>query len=89
MFNRLYHRMVVIAGDIFPLDVMSHLPVLCEENEVPYIYVASKEELGIAGATKRATSCIMVMDKVGDDYKDLYNEVLKEVMPLNDKIISC
>lgn len=83
------NRLVIIAGDIFPLDVMTHLPVLCEENNVPYIYVASKEELGIAGATKRATSCIMVMgDKIDDGYKELYGEVLGEVKPLNEKIIS-
>ena len=79
---------MIIAGDIFPIDVMAHLPVLCEENNVPYIYVSSKEELGIAGATKRATSCIMVMDKVEEDYKELYSEVLGEVKPLNESIIS-
>jgi H/ACA ribonucleoprotein complex subunit 2 len=33
---------VIIAGDISPIDVISHLPVLCEDNEVTYIYVPSK-----------------------------------------------
>merc|ERR1712233_243718 len=42
----------VIAGNISPMDVISHLPILCEENAVPYIYVRSKEELGAAGLTK-------------------------------------
>ncbi len=32
----------VIAGDISPLDVICHLPVFCEENDVPYIFVDSK-----------------------------------------------
>ena len=33
---------VVMAGDISPIDVISHLPVLCEDNDVPYVFVASK-----------------------------------------------
>ena len=35
-------RLVVIAADISPLDVISHLPVFCEEKSVPYMFVASK-----------------------------------------------
>ncbi len=39
-------RICVIAGDISPVDVITHLPVLCEENDIPYIYVPSKEVRG-------------------------------------------
>ncbi|KNC21557.1 hypothetical protein FF38_07320 [Lucilia cuprina] len=40
---------VIIAGDIWPADVISHLPVLCEDNKVPYVFIPSKEDLGHAG----------------------------------------
>lgn len=40
---------VIIAGDISPIDVITPLPVLCEDADIPYIYVPSKEELGAAG----------------------------------------
>ncbi|KAF5730228.1 H/ACA ribonucleoprotein complex subunit 2-like protein [Tripterygium wilfordii] len=33
----------VIAGNISPIDVITHVPILCEESEIPYIYVPSKE----------------------------------------------
>ena len=36
----------MLAGDVEPLDVISHLPVLCEDCSVPYIFVRSK---GLAG----------------------------------------
>jgi hypothetical protein len=36
-------RLCVIAGNISPIDVITHVPILCEENGVPYIYVPSKE----------------------------------------------
>ena len=35
--------MCIIAGDISPIDVITPLPVLCEDNDVPYVYVPSKE----------------------------------------------
>ena len=36
-------RICVIAGNISPIDVITHVPILCEEANVPYIYVPSKE----------------------------------------------
>lgn len=33
---------VIMAGDISPIDVISHLPVLCEDSDVPYVFVQSK-----------------------------------------------
>src|SRR5690348_3744632 len=53
----------IIAGDISPIDVITHVPVLCEDNDIPYIYVPSKEELGTASQTKRPTSCVMIVLK--------------------------
>jgi H/ACA ribonucleoprotein complex subunit 2 len=52
---------VVLAADISPMDVISHIPVLCEDHRIPYIYVTSRAELGMAGQTKRPTSVVMVV----------------------------
>lgn len=81
---------VVIAGDISPIDVITHVPILCEEANVNYVYVPSKEELGNAGATKRATSVILVVGKEKSEveYGELYEEVLGEVKDLNQKLIT-
>merc|ERR1712224_1013409 len=71
----------VIAGNISPMDVISHLPILCEDNGVPYIYVRSKEELGAAGLTKRPTSCMLIAPTVkkGLDEPEGYSECEKKV----------
>ncbi|CCD24169.1 snoRNA-binding protein NHP2 NDAI_0C05100 [Naumovozyma dairenensis CBS 421] len=83
--------LVVIAGDISPADVISHLPVLCEDNSVPYIFVPSKQDLGSAGATKRPTSVVFIVPGSNkkkeakakeEEYKDAFNEVVKEVTAL-------
>ncbi|KAI3733224.1 hypothetical protein L1987_64444 [Smallanthus sonchifolius] len=53
----------VIAGNITPIDVITHVPILCEEAEIPYVYVTSKEDLANASATKRPTCCVLVLPK--------------------------
>lgn len=81
--------LVIIAGDISPIDVITHVPVLCEDEQVPYVFVPSKEDLGTAGSTKRPTSCVMVVlggkkkdKKAAEDYKELYEECFKEAKQL-------
>jgi large subunit ribosomal protein L7Ae len=39
-------KMVVIAEDIQPPEVVLHIPLLCEEKGIPYFYVQKKEDLG-------------------------------------------
>ena len=34
---------VAIAGDVTPIEVICHLPAVCEELEIPYAYVPSKK----------------------------------------------
>lgn len=61
---------VVLAADISPMDVISHIPVLCEDHNIPYIYVTSRAELGMAGQTKRPTSVVMISRDVNAKAKD-------------------
>ncbi|KAG0255780.1 snoRNA-binding protein [Mortierella polycephala] len=85
--------LVLIAGDISPIDVITHVPVLCEENDVPYVFLPSKEDLGTAGSTKRPTSCVMItlggkkkdMDSA-KDYKELYEECFTKVKEMDEAI---
>ncbi|SAM09408.1 hypothetical protein [Absidia glauca] len=86
--------LVVIAGDISPIDVIAHLPVLCEDSNVPYVFVPSKENLGEASATKRPTSVTMVVLggqkkdlKAAEDYKELYDECFSEAKKLDEALV--
>lgn len=38
----------VFAGDVSPVDVYSHIPGICEEKDIPYIFTPSREHLGLA-----------------------------------------
>ncbi len=39
-------KLVVVSEDVEPPEVVAHLPLLCAERKVPYLYVASKQQLG-------------------------------------------
>jgi len=41
-------KLIVIAEDVDPPEVVAHLPLLCEERKIPYVFVPSKEQLGKA-----------------------------------------
>lgn len=62
-----------IAGDVFPVEVIAHLPLLCEESNVPYCFLSRKSELGVSSLTKRPTSVVLVSEKTGD--KELKGDI--------------
>lgn len=71
--------LAILAGDIYPLDVISHIPVLLEEKDIPYMFVPSKQDLGAAASTKRPTSIVLIRTPKKDfDGKDLYDALTKE-----------
>lgn len=41
-------KLVVIAEDVEPPEVVAHLPILCEERNSQYIFVPSKQQLGMS-----------------------------------------
>jgi large subunit ribosomal protein L7Ae len=51
---------VVIAEDVDPPEVVAHLPLLCEERKIPYVFVPSKEKIGSAVGIEvpAASACI-------------------------------
>ncbi|XP_051912584.1 uncharacterized protein LOC127594871 [Hippocampus zosterae] len=51
----------VLAADVSPVDVYSHVPVLCEEMGMPYIFVRSQMELGQATASSNPTSIAVLV----------------------------
>lgn len=66
-------KLVLIAGDINPPEIVMHLPALCDEKQIMYVFVPTKAELGSAAGLEVPTSAIAVID-VGDakkQYKEL------------------
>jgi len=73
-------KLVLIAEDVDPPEVVAHLPLLCEEKKVPYLYVPSKKRLGeMAGIEVAAASACIVepgeakaeLDELAAKYQEL------------------
>ena len=56
-------KLVVIAENVQPLEVLMHIPLVCEEKDVPYITVPTKEELGKAAGLTVPTSAIAITEE--------------------------
>jgi len=54
-------KLVVLAEDTSPPEILMHMPFLCEEKSVPYAYVPSRQELGNTAALKVPTTAIAIV----------------------------
>jgi H/ACA ribonucleoprotein complex subunit 2 len=52
--------------------VISHIPVLCEDNGIPYIFVRSRMELGVAAETKKPTSVVLMLKTKTEGLSDKF-----------------
>ncbi|HEV8289927.1 MAG TPA: 50S ribosomal protein L7Ae [Candidatus Norongarragalinales archaeon] len=53
-------KLVVIAEDVDPEEIVMHLPILCQEKRVPYCFVADKGSLGKAAGLTVPTTAIAI-----------------------------
>ena len=63
-------KLVVIAHDVEPIEMMSFLPALCRSKDIPYCIVKSKATLGSLVHCKQAT-CLALCDVNKEDMTDL------------------
>ncbi len=63
--ERAQAKLVIIAEDVDPPEVIAHLPLLCDERKIPYVFVPSKDKLGTAIGidVPSASACVI---KEGD-----------------------
>lgn len=57
--------------------------MMCEDRQVPYIYVPSRHDLGAAAQTKRPTSCILVTPSDTFTEKSLFDKLSSEARQIN------
>ena len=76
-------KLLVIAVDVDPLEIVAHLPLLSEDKKITYVYVDSKKKLGEAAGIDVPTSAVAVVD--AGKGKPLLEEVLTKVAALRLK----
>jgi U4/U6 small nuclear ribonucleoprotein SNU13 len=69
--NRGIAEFIVMAADAEPLEILLHLPLLCEDKNVPYVFVSSKTNLGRACGVSRPVISVAITINEGSQLKQL------------------
>lgn len=77
--NRGQSEFIIMAGDAEPIEILLHLPLLCEDKNVPYVFVPSKVSLGRAcGVPRPVIACSILTHE--------NSPILVQVRSLRDEI---
>ena len=63
---------MVLAGDVSPIDTVTHIPLLCEARNAPYCYVPSRFDLGCTISHNLTSVCVYI--RPHEEYEGLYNK---------------
>jgi U4/U6 small nuclear ribonucleoprotein SNU13 len=82
--NRGQSAFVILAADAEPIEIVMHLPLLCEDKNVPYAFVPSKTALGRAcGISREVISATVLtsdqntaLKKQVDNLKDAIERII-------------
>ncbi|MFH0905819.1 MAG: 50S ribosomal protein L7Ae [archaeon] len=69
-------KLVVIAEDVSPPEIVMHLPIISKEKKIPFTYVSTKDELGKLVNISAKASSIAILD-AGVLQKELASVVSK------------
>src|ERR671923_1572363 len=70
-------KLVVIAEDVEPPEVVAHLPILCEERKAPFIFVPSKQQLGASLGIDVGSAAATIVD--AGDAQHIVEQVVSSI----------
>ncbi|MHA1986942.1 MAG: ribosomal L7Ae/L30e/S12e/Gadd45 family protein [Promethearchaeota archaeon] len=76
--ERVQAKIVIMAEDVNPPEILFHIPLLCEEKGIPYGYLSTKKELGNAARINVSASAIAI-ENVGSGNDSALNDVIKKL----------
>ncbi|PLW79610.1 50S ribosomal protein L7ae [Candidatus Woesearchaeota archaeon] len=68
-------KLVAIASDVSPKEIVMHMPILAKEKGIPCFEVGVKEELGAAAGIPVGTASVVVIKE--GEAKDIIAELAK------------
>jgi large subunit ribosomal protein L7Ae len=70
-------RLVFIAEDVQPEEVVMHLPELADEKDIPYVFIGAQDDLGQATGLEVGSAAAAVVDpgEAETDVQDISEKV--------------
>ena len=79
--ERMQAKLVIMAEDVSPPEILFHIPLLCEEKGIPYGYLSTKKELGNTARINVGASAITI-ENVGSGNEGILDDVIKNLEEL-------
>lgn len=73
-------QLVLIGSDVEPEEIVMHLPPLCEEKQIPFVYISKQNDIGSASGLEVGSAAAAIV-KSGKA-KDLVEEIAKQIAAL-------
>merc|ERR1719203_2081280 len=80
--NRNLAKLVVIAADTKPLEIVLRLPLLCEEKSIAFVFVPSKSDLGRDASSTRNACAVAIMGDGNVELEKKLDAIVAEVEQL-------
>ena len=77
--NRGQAEFIVLAADAEPLEILLHLPLLCEDKNVPYVFTPAKASLGRACGVSRPVIACSIITQEGSSISSRIRSVRDEI----------
>ncbi|KAL3316253.1 RNA binding protein snu13 [Cichlidogyrus casuarinus] len=77
--NRGLADFIIMAADVTPLEIVLHLPLLCEDKNVPYVFVQSQQALGRACGVNRSVASVAVLSNDNSQLKPTITAIRNRV----------
>ena len=75
-------KLVLMAEDVTPPEILFHVPLLCDEENIPYAYISTKKEIGNVAKINVGSSAISI-DNVGSGNDNVLKDIIKKIKELN------
>jgi large subunit ribosomal protein L7Ae len=75
-------QLVLIGSDVEPEEIVMHLPLLCDEKQIPFVYIAKQNDIGSASGLEVGSAAAAIV-KPGKA-KDLVEEIAKQMAALRE-----
>jgi H/ACA ribonucleoprotein complex subunit 2 len=72
----------VMGGNVSPMDIITHLPAVCEVSSVPYVFVPTKEQISAYAERTTPIACVLIRQPDGEEWHDEYDAVVAEIQAL-------
>lgn len=80
--NRGISDLIIIAADAKPLEIILHLPLLCEDKNVPYVFVESQRYIGRSCGVSRPVIAASILKELPPELENEIERIKRSIEEL-------